>query len=43
MNILIAEDEILAAERLKSLLAACDPQISVIHNLDSVSDVVAFF
>jgi DNA-binding LytR/AlgR family response regulator len=43
MNILIAEDEILAAERLNSLLAACDPQIRIIDNLDSVSDVVAFF
>src|SRR5688572_18188834 len=43
MNILIAEDETLAAERLTSLLNACDPHIRVVENVDSISDVVAFF
>ena len=43
MNVLIAEDETLAAERLTSLLEACDPHIRVVENVDSISDVVAFF
>ena len=43
MNVLIAEDEKLASERLASLLEACDPQIKIVDSLDSVSDVVTFF
>ena len=43
MNVLIAEDETLAAERLTSLLEVCDPHIRVVDNVDSVGDVVAFF
>ena len=43
MKVLIAEDEKLASERLAILLEACDPLIKIVDNLDSVSDVVAFF
>lgn len=43
MNVLIAEDETLASERLISLLEECDPDIKIVDSLDSVSDVVDFF
>lgn len=43
MNILIAEDEALAAERLHGLLTECDPTAHVVDQLDSVTDVVMFF
>jgi two-component system response regulator LytT len=43
MNVLIAEDERLAAERLEELLHACKPGARVVDTYDSVRDVVAFF
>lgn len=43
MNVLIAEDEQLAAERIQQLLQKCEPQASVVDKLDSVEDVVSFF
>ncbi len=43
MNILIAEDEELAAERLQGLLAECDPSAVVVDRVDSVNDMVSFF
>ena len=43
MNALIIEDEFLAAERLKNLLAEFDPSIHVIGQMDSVQEVVEYF
>jgi DNA-binding LytR/AlgR family response regulator len=43
MNVLIAEDEALAAERLHGLLLECDPMACVVDQVDSVVDIVAFF
>lgn len=43
MKVLIVEDEPLAAERLQSLLQACDPAPEVIAVLDSIEDVITFF
>ena len=43
MNVLIAEDEILAAERLEEMLHACKPGTHVVDTFDSVRDIVAFF
>lgn len=43
MNVLIAEDEILAAERLEELLRTCKPEAHVVDTVDSVRDVVSFF
>jgi DNA-binding LytR/AlgR family response regulator len=43
MKVLIAEDEMLASERLTSLLRECDPDITIVDSFDSVSDVVEFF
>jgi DNA-binding LytR/AlgR family response regulator len=43
MNVLIAEDEPLAAERLQGLLYECDPSAVVVDKVDSVSDIVSFF
>ena len=43
MNVLIAEDEPLAAERLIDLLQECDPAIRVAEQVDSVKDLARFF
>ncbi len=43
MNVLIAEDETLAAERIQELLLACDPEARVVDRVDSVDDLVEFF
>lgn len=43
MNVLIAEDEILAAERLQGLLKQCAPEAIVVELVDSVEDMVTFF
>jgi DNA-binding LytR/AlgR family response regulator len=43
MNVLIVEDEILAAERIQSLLKECAPDAVVLDQMDSVEDTVAFF
>jgi DNA-binding LytR/AlgR family response regulator len=43
MNVLIAEDEPLAAERLTDLLQECDPTIKVAEQVDSVKDLARFF
>lgn len=42
MNVLIAEDEILAAERLQELLQQCAPEAIVLDQVDSVTEAVAF-
>jgi DNA-binding LytR/AlgR family response regulator len=41
MNILVAEDEALAAERLIKMIGEYDPAITVVAQPDSVSDVVS--
>jgi two-component system LytT family response regulator len=43
MNVVIVEDEALAAKRLKNLLEACDGSIQIVASLDSVSAAVAWF
>lgn len=43
MKVLIVEDEILAAERLQSLLKECLPDVVVMDQFDSVEDTVTFF
>jgi len=43
MKAIIIEDEELAARRLKSLIAECDPEIEVIAMLESIEDSVAWF
>ena len=42
MNVLIAEDEPLAAERLAWTLQACDPEAQVLEQLDTVKDMLAY-
>lgn len=42
MNVLIVEDEMLAAERIQSMLTASNPQTNVIETLDTVSDTITF-
>ena len=42
MNVLIAEDEQLAAERVRELLSVCAPDAAVIEHVDSVEDAIAF-
>src|SRR5688572_3925112 len=42
MNVLIAEDETLAAERLQELLQQCAPEAVVLEQVDSVTEAVAF-
>lgn len=42
MNVLIVEDEVLAAERLQSLIVATNPQANVIETLDTVTDTISF-
>ena len=43
MKAVIIEDEELAARRLKSLIAECDPGIEVIATLESIADSVQWF
>jgi DNA-binding LytR/AlgR family response regulator len=43
MKAVIIEDEELAARRLKSLIAECDPRIEVIATLESIADSVQWF
>lgn len=43
MKAIIIEDEELAARRLKSLIAECDPGIEVVAMLESISDSVEWF
>ncbi len=43
MRVLIVEDEPVASERLRELIAQHDPRITVVDELDSVEDTVAFF
>jgi DNA-binding LytR/AlgR family response regulator len=42
MNVLVAEDEALAAERLVKMISDYDPSITISAQLDSVSEVIAF-
>lgn len=42
MNVLIIEDEILAADRLESLILKHDPSITICNRLDSVKDSVEY-
>jgi DNA-binding LytR/AlgR family response regulator len=42
MNVLVAEDEALAAERLIKMIEVYDSAINVVVQLDSVSDVITF-
>lgn len=43
MKAIIIEDEELAARRLKTLIAECDPGIEVVAMLESISDSVEWF
>ncbi len=43
MNVLIAEDEILASERLRDLLMECAPDAVVVSQVDSVQEAVSYF
>lgn len=43
MNVVIAEDEALAAERLEELLRLSDPTIQIVARYDSVQDLITFF
>ncbi len=43
MNVLIAEDEPLAAERLTKLLRECEPSLTVSEQVDSVEGLVHFY
>jgi DNA-binding LytR/AlgR family response regulator len=43
MNVVIAEDEPLAADRLIDLMKACDPAINVLYHADSVDELLTFF
>lgn len=43
MNVVIAEDEPLAADRLIDLLKACDPTINIVYHADSVDELLTFF
>ena len=43
MKVLIAEDELLAAERIQGLLEVCAPEATVVGQVDSVEDTVIFF
>ncbi|WP_234734373.1 LytR/AlgR family response regulator transcription factor [Tellurirhabdus bombi] len=42
MNVLIVEDEELAARRLTKMLAEIDPQVRVVHTVPSVETAVAY-
>jgi DNA-binding LytR/AlgR family response regulator len=43
MNVIIAEDEKLAAERLEQLVLNCDSSIRIVGRYDSVEEMVSFF
>ena len=43
MNVLIIEDEQLAARRLESMILTCDPTVNVLAKLESVEDSVEWF
>jgi DNA-binding LytR/AlgR family response regulator len=43
MNILIVEDELLAAERLQELITKNNPEAIIVEQFDSVADTVQFF
>lgn len=43
MNVIIAEDEKLAAERLEQLAIRCDPSITITARYDSVEELVEYF
>jgi DNA-binding LytR/AlgR family response regulator len=43
MKVLIAEDELLAAERIQALLKLCAPEAVVVEQVDSVEDTITFF
>ncbi|HEY3402166.1 MAG TPA: LytTR family DNA-binding domain-containing protein [Ohtaekwangia sp.] len=43
MNVVIAEDETLAAERLEELIRTADPGINIIARYDSVQELIAYF
>ncbi len=43
MKVLIAEDELLAAERIQGLLKVCAPEAVVVEQVDSVEDTITFF
>lgn len=43
MNVVIAEDETLAAERLEELLRTADPAINIVARYDSVQELIAYF
>jgi DNA-binding LytR/AlgR family response regulator len=40
MNVLVAEDEVLAAEHLISMIRRYDGEIKVVHQIDTVSDAI---
>ena len=42
MNVLLAEDEALAAERLVKMIGDYDPSITISEQIDSVSEVITF-
>lgn len=42
MNVLIVEDESLAAERLEKLLKQYDPSINILYQIDTVNDAAVF-
>jgi DNA-binding LytR/AlgR family response regulator len=43
MNVIIAEDETLAAERLEELVLAFDPSIRIVARYDSVQELITYF
>lgn len=43
MNVVIIEDEMLAARRLENMVAVCDPAIRVVAKLESVEESVEWF
>ncbi|MBX2961260.1 MAG: response regulator transcription factor [Cyclobacteriaceae bacterium] len=43
MKVIVAEDELLAAERLIGLMKECDPSTEIAHQVDSVEDLTKIF
>lgn len=43
MNVIIAEDETLAAERLAEMVLAFDPSIRIVARYDSVQELITYF
>jgi DNA-binding LytR/AlgR family response regulator len=43
MNIVIVEDEKLAAERLQQLMKACDPEAVVVEQFEGIEDTLEYF